>query len=336
MQVPPGARVSNAVWSPDGASIAYLAHTDEATQIWIADVASARSRQLTRTPLLATMVSAFEFTANGKQIAAVLIPDNRVPMPVAPAAPTGPTVKLADSARNRLRTFASLMSTQYDYQLLEWHATGQPALIDVQKGTVKKVGAPAMVRSIDASPDGKYIRVTRMLHPFSYDVPVSNFGSIEELVDTDGKVLAKLNDRPINLGVQDDTPGDPPVPGGGRGGQANQQGRRELAWRADGQGLTYLEQEPAPEGAADDAPAAGRGRGAGRGAAVDDAQDAPSGRGARAPQRKDRLYQWLPPVDDARRCSSRATRGSRAIASRRTCRRCSRPNESGRTPSSSP
>ena len=95
------------------------------------------------------------------------------------------------------------------------------------------------------------MRITRT-KPFSYDVPASNFGTIEELVDADGKVLAKLNERPINLGVQDDTPADPPVPGGGRGGAAaNQQGRRELAWRADGQGLTYLEQEPAPEGAAE-------------------------------------------------------------------------------------
>ena len=89
-----------------------------------------------------------------------------------------------------------------------------------------------------------------MVKPFSYDVPVSSFGSIEEIWDADGKVLAKLVDRPINLGVQDDpAPGQDPAPagGGGRGGQ-NQAGKRELAWRADGQGLTYLEQEPAPRG----------------------------------------------------------------------------------------
>ena len=94
-----------------------------------------------------------------------------------------------------------------------------------------------------ASPDGKYVRVTRMVKPFSYDVPVSNFGSIEEVWDADGKTLAKVTDRPINLGVQDDNapppdPGAPPAGGGGRGNQ-NQQGKREVAWRADNQGLTY-------------------------------------------------------------------------------------------------
>jgi hypothetical protein len=79
-------------------------------------------------------------------------------------------------------------------------------------------------------------------------VPVASFGSIEEVWDADGKPLAKVSDRAINLGVQDDT--QPPDPaagaGGGRGGQ--QQGKREVAWRADGLGLTFVEQEPAPAG----------------------------------------------------------------------------------------
>ncbi len=111
------------------------------------------------------------------------MPDGRGPMPPAPTAPDGPTVKIADSEKNRLRTFPSLMSTTYEKALLEWHTTGQVALIDVQKGAVKKVGSPVMVRAIDASPDGKYVRVTQMLKPFSYDVPVASFGQVEEVWD---------------------------------------------------------------------------------------------------------------------------------------------------------
>jgi dipeptidyl aminopeptidase/acylaminoacyl peptidase len=291
---PSGARVSNATWSPDSASVAYLAHTEDATHIWIADVATGKSRQLTKTPLLATMVTSFEFTSDGRQIAAVLIPEGRAPMPPAPSAPDGPTVKIADSDKNRLRTFPSLMSTTHDKELLEWHSTGQVALIDVQKGAIRKIGQPAMVRSVDASPDGRFVRVTKMVKPFSYDVPVSSFGQVEEMWDADGKVLGKLTDRAINLGVQDDTQPPDPAAGGGRGG-ANQQGKREMAWRPDGQGLTYLEQEPPP-------PGSGRaGRGAGRGAGADAGTAEETGRGGRAPERKDRLYQWTAPFDDASR-----------------------------------
>ncbi len=290
IQLPAGARVSNATWSPDGSTIAFFVHTDDATHIYVADPVSGKSRQLTKTPVLATLVTNFEFTDGGKQIAVVMPPDGRAPMPPTPASPEGPTVKITGPGKSRLRTFASLMSTPHEKELLKWHATGQIALVDVQKGTVRKFGKPDMIRSIDFSPDGKFARITRMVEPFSYDVPVNNFGTVEEIWDAEGKALAKLNERALNLGVRDDD--DPPA-GGGRGGQQNQQGKRELTWRADGQGMTYLEQEPAPENPRNNA----------RGNQADDTQAGPPQRGGRGaaqqPQRKDRLYQWLPPFDDA-------------------------------------
>ena len=124
-----------------------------------------------------------------------------------------------------------------------------------------KFGKPAMITAVDMKPDGKYARVTRMTKPFSYIVPVSSFGSIEEVWDATGTALAKLSERPLNLGAQADTPDpvvDPTNPhagaarqpaaggGGGRGGAANDNGKRELTWRADGQGFNYLQLEPPP------------------------------------------------------------------------------------------
>ena len=204
------------------------------------------------------------------------------------------------------------MSSTYEKDLLKWHATGQAALVDVQKGAVRKIGQPAMIRRLTLRPDAKYVRVTRMLEPFLYDVPVSSFGSIEEIWDPEGKVLAKVTDRPINLGVQDDTRRRRrriPARWRRRGGNQNQTGKRELAWRADGQGLTYLEQEPAPQGAG------GRARGnapVARQRPVQATTRRTTPRVAAAAQqaqRKDRLYQWLPPFDEAAAsCSSRTTR----------------------------
>lgn len=288
IQIPAGARVSNATWTPDGTSIAYFAHTEDATHIYLADVASGKSRQLTKTPVLATLVTNFEFTEDGKHVATVLVPAARAPMPVTPPAPTGPTVHVADPEKNRLRTYRSLMSTPHDFALLEWHATGQLALIDAASGAVKTVGAPAMIRAADPSPDGKYVRVTRMTTPFSYIVPVGNFGQVEELWDAGGKMLAKLSDRPIDLGVGG---GDDDAQGGGRGG-ANQAGKREISWRPDG-GLSYLEQQPAPA----------RGAQTAADAAVTDpdppAADAPEtgGRRGGGAERPDRLYHWAAPFE---------------------------------------
>lgn len=291
IQIPAGLRVSNATWSPDGKSVAYFGHTDDATHIYVADAASGKSRQLTKTPVLATLVTSFEFTEDGKQIATVLVPEARAAMPTTPPAPTGPQLLIAEeSDKNRLRTYRSLMSTPHDFALLEWHATGQVALVDTASGAVKKIGAPAMVRGVDPSPDGAYLRVTRMTKPFSYIVPVGNFGQVEEVWDAGGKRLAKLSERPINLGVSGgDGDDDPP---GGRGG-ANQSGKREITWRPDGQGLSYLEQQPAPrrQGQTGDRADAA--------AAPADDQPQAGGRRGGGPARPDRLYQWLPPFDAA-------------------------------------
>src|SRR6476469_7427286 len=39
VQLPAGARVSNATWSPDGKTIAFYVHGEDATHIWAADAA---------------------------------------------------------------------------------------------------------------------------------------------------------------------------------------------------------------------------------------------------------------------------------------------------------
>ncbi|MCG6957244.1 MAG: hypothetical protein LJF04_14740, partial [Gemmatimonadetes bacterium] len=103
VRVPSGARVSNATWSPDGSQIAFFVHTPDATHIWVADPANGRSRQITRTPVLATLVTTFEWTAGGKKIATVLVPDRRPPMPATPALPTGPEVERTQKGDNSLR-----------------------------------------------------------------------------------------------------------------------------------------------------------------------------------------------------------------------------------------
>lgn len=125
IQVPAGTRISNATWAPDGKTLAFFVHGEEATHIYVADVATGKSRLLSKTPVLATMVSSFAFTDSGRQIVAVVVPDGRTAMPPPPAAPTGPTVKLAGDDKNRLRTFASLMSTAHEKDLLKWHAPGR-------------------------------------------------------------------------------------------------------------------------------------------------------------------------------------------------------------------
>ncbi len=289
VQIPDGARVSSATWSPDGRRVAFFAHFDDATHIYVADADNGRSRQITRRPVLATLNTSFEWTADGEAIATVLVPENRSAMPVEPRVPTGPQVKLTEDAENRLRTYASLMETPHDEALLEWHATGQLALIDVDSRRITNVGAPTMVRSFEFAPGGDYAMVTRMVRPFSYITPVSSFGRINEVWGADGTVLATLDTVPLNTSARradgDDDANE---------GQAPE--RRSIAWSPDGQGLIYLQQEPAP----DSSEAGGATGAGGAAAAAADAADEPAAGGTRARARRmDRVFRWLPPFDDS-------------------------------------
>ncbi|MGQ0765026.1 MAG: prolyl oligopeptidase family serine peptidase [Gemmatimonadota bacterium] len=259
--------------------MAYIASFGDASRLYVADVATGRSRQLVLTPLLATLVTGLQWTADGRTIATVLIPDGRGASPKKPEVETGPLVRITDPAKNPQRVFASLLRDPYEKELMEYYVTGQLALVDARSGAVRKVGAPAMISAVDLSPDGAYARVTVMQKPFSYIVQYGSFGQSEQLWDASGQMVAELSKRPLRVGDEDAGP-----PGGGPGARAGADtAARNFAWLPDGKGLWYLKQEPAPAGA----------RGAGA-----DTTDAASARGqGGAQRRKDRLYQWQAPFE---------------------------------------
>jgi dipeptidyl aminopeptidase/acylaminoacyl peptidase len=313
VQVPDRARVSNPIWSPDGSKLAFFAHFEDATHIYVADAETGYARRLTTTPVLATLATTFQWSHDGKQVLTVLRPDDgrREPPRHSPVA-TEPRVRVARGGANPSRTYRYLLESPYDMRMLEYLVTGQLALVDVSDGRVTRVGFPNLIRSASMAPGEKQFRVVTMKKPFSYFVPLTNFGSQEGLWDQEGKCLLTLTDRPLRqteptppapTTVAAATPGAAGPGRGGRRGQAAAQpvvqdpvppapdpgpgpgpdpgpgidpdrpfrraepvdpdGRRDLVWRPDGAGLSFLQLEPAKK----------------------DAKE----------PRKDRVLQWLPP-----------------------------------------
>lgn len=271
IEAPKGATIASPAWSPDGSRIAYLADFDNATKLYVADVATGKSRPLGTASLLATLVTAPEWSGDGSKVFTVLIPDARKPEPKRPAIETGPLVRITDSEKNKTRTYASLLRDPFERELMTYYVTGQLAAIDARSGVVTKLGTPTMIAGIDPSPDGKYVRVTRLDEPFSYIVQYTNFAQREELWDATGKVVTTLVVRPLREG-------DTPVADGPVASQAADTARRNFAWLPNGAGLAFLKQDPA----------SARSAGA-------DTADAPRGPGANGPRRKDKLFTWAPP-----------------------------------------
>jgi dipeptidyl aminopeptidase/acylaminoacyl peptidase len=276
IETPKGATISSPKWSPDGSEIAYIANFEDASHIYVADVASGKSRKLTKTPLLATLVTTVDWTNGGKSLVTVLLPDGRGGEPQHPAIETGPQVRMVGDAKNKTRTYRdyALLHDPHEQAQLEYYTTGQLALIDVKAGAVRKIGAPAMFTAIDPAPDGAYFRVTTMQKPFSYLVEYQNFGTNEEIWDLNGKAVAELAKRPLRNG--DNALGDDPS-----APAAPDTARRSFGWLPNGKGLYFLQMETASRGPQTDS------------AALDD-QPA-GGRAGRAATRRDHLYVWEPP-----------------------------------------
>jgi len=274
LSAPQGALVSGAVWSPEGTRIAYLASFDVATYAYVADVATGRSMQVSRTPLLATAVTSLVWTADGTRLVAVLIPANRPPMPAAPAVATGPQVRLWTEPGKKApeRMWWSLLEEPWQADQLAWHVTGQLALLNVKTRAVQKIGVPAMISSVDASPDADFFRVTTLDTPFSYVVPWQSFAQREVLWDATGKELAEVSTRGIRYAG--DTAQTPGV-------------KKGLAWMPAGAGLYFIGSDSAARGDSTDA-SSGAPRVAPAGGAAGRAGGATGGRA-------ERIVQWLPP-----------------------------------------
>lgn len=278
VDVPKGARVGPTAWSPDGETVAFMALFDDATHIYTADPSNGRTRQITRTPVLATHVTSIEWTADSRSIVTVLMPNGRGAEPEPPTVALNPMIKVNERTKLRTRTYASLLATPHERELLRYFSTGQLAVIDVRSRKVQAIGAPAMIRSVSVSPDGMQFRVNALEEPFSYVVPVSQFGNRERVVDASGTELAELSVRELTNGTPIDSVPTRPVASAGRGA-ASDTSRRSFQWHPTAPGLLFAQRSSAPRGAANGTP---------------QAAGADSAAGSR---RADRLVHWAPPYD---------------------------------------
>ncbi len=152
IDIPVGARVSTATFSPDGATLAFIADFPNSTQIYLADPITGKSRPLTTAGMVATYVQNFEWTADSKGDRGSARPRCPWPEPKEAAIATEPLVRLNEDKKLHTEFYPSLLDSPHDKALLEYYTTGQLAIIDTKTKLVKKIGAPGMIERLDAAP----------------------------------------------------------------------------------------------------------------------------------------------------------------------------------------
>lgn len=207
-------------WSPDGRQLAFLRGVENGLELWVADVASGTARRLTGPEINAAFGASLDWLADGSAVLVALVPAGRGAVPEAAVAPAGPIVQENAGRTAPARTYQDLLRNAGDEALFDHYFTGQLALVPVDGGGARRIGAPGLIAEAALSPNGQYIVQTRLKRPYSYNVPAELFPAEITITDLDGRVVHRVADLPL----RDDVPiqFDSVAPG-----------PREVHWRQD-------------------------------------------------------------------------------------------------------
>lgn len=266
LNTPDGVRITGASWSPNGEKLAYFAHYEDESHVYVHDLESNEATRLTNLPALPTGYTGLQWSGDSQYVFAVTTPENRMSKPEKPETPTEPQVRITSEERNQLRTYQSLLEGPYERRLVKYFTTGQLTRMDVETGSLETIGEPDLISNLDVAPDGEHMRVTTYETPFPYIVPVSRSGYTETIRNLEGEELAVLRERAPREGIPDST-------------TIEDFGRSQIAWRPDGEGLSFVS-EPEEEEEDDN------------GIEGEDQND--NGEDEQGYQ----VIQWLPPFDD--------------------------------------
>ncbi|MDE2878027.1 prolyl oligopeptidase family serine peptidase [Candidatus Palauibacter soopunensis] len=248
VDLPEGTYVSDLMWSPDGSRLAFLAHLEERTEVWIADASDGSVTPAGDARVIATIGTSsrgqgsapsrmLQWTPSGS-VLTLAAPADRGSPPPAPALPSGPTIRHTRAEATPTRTMPFLLEDEHGADLFEYYTRSQ--IVELAPGrSPRAVGEPGMYESLSSSPDGRHVIATRLTRPFSYIASYTSFPRVTEVIDLEsGDVLATLEERELREGARG---------GGGTGGDP-----RDWTWRPDGSGISYLQRAEAEDGEDED------------------------------------------------------------------------------------
>ncbi len=221
--LPDGARINYLSWSPDGEHIAFMVEHENQLSLWSAELKNAKARRVGPRDVVLNGVYGrpFRWLADSRSLVALSIPTERGPEPPEPLAPTGPVIQENLGRKTPARTYQDLLQNTHDEALYDHFTLGQIVKLELKSKRVKMLGEPDAVRRFNPSPDGKYLLVETVRHPYSYSLQEDDFPRRIEVIGINkNKLIYQVADLPL----QDSVPisfGSVPT------------GRRSVSWRAD-------------------------------------------------------------------------------------------------------
>ena len=217
--VPWKAKISSAMWSPDGRRVAYTQVQDGGVSLWVAEAVSGETRILAGPVLNGAFGNPCQWLPSGTGLLCARIPASRTVPPVAPLVPAGPVIQESEGRPAPNPTYEDLLQNPQDELLFEHFFTDQLVVISLS-GPDQPIGTPGLHQDVQISPDGRFLLVQTLHRPFSYLVPAGRFPTLTEVWDMTGQVVTVVSDRVL----QENIP---------RSADAVAAGPRGITWRTD-------------------------------------------------------------------------------------------------------
>lgn len=215
--LPDEVRAKFITWSPDGRSVGFTLSFPDRVELWRVDATAAvpTAERLTDVRVNTIFGNPFFFLDND-HILFKAVPDDHRQAP-APGIAQSSVIQEVMGEKKSIRTYQDLLSGPADEALYDYCCTSQLCVWSPEG--VRKVGDPAVWRSIDPSPDGQYAIVVTEHHPYSYVQSHNSFPSKQFILRlADGNMVRMLRDGTVKeekkAPAKDDKKPEKPKPAG--------------------------------------------------------------------------------------------------------------------------
>ena len=222
--LPQKPKMSGFSFSRDEKFLAFTQTEATGISLWVIDLSNYQAKRLTSPIVNQVFGNSFTWMPDNTLLIKAVNP-SRGGMPKAPAAPSGPVIQETSGNAAPSRTYQDLLSNPHDEALFAYFMDSQLMKVSMD-GTQKPIGKPAMIKSMDLSPDGNYLIVEAIQKPFSYLVPADRFPYSVEIWNATGELVKTLAQIPL----------DEVRP---TGFDATVTGIRSVNWRADQPATLY-------------------------------------------------------------------------------------------------
>jgi len=218
--LPENAQIAYISFSPDESKIAFTNTINNGVELWVVDLKALAASKLTDAVINANAGYPYSWFPGSDDLLVRMMPNDRAALTdTKKTIPDGPIVSVSDGEISQNRTYQDLLKNPMDEANFETLLRSELYKVSLtgEQTLWKEAG---MYLDEEFSPNGEYLMLTTLAHPFSYVVPFYSFPNRTDIYTSDGQFLLNFSKQPLldNLPV---------------GFMATYEGKRSIHWRAD-------------------------------------------------------------------------------------------------------